>query len=49
MLWIQGGVAAERGWPVPSYSTVYAIIARLDPALRTLAHNGAIAHWETFD
>lgn len=31
----------ERGWPSPSYSTVYAIIARVNPALTTLAHEGS--------
>ena len=42
-------LAAEHGWPVPSYNTVYAIIAGLDAALRTLAHDGATAYRETFD
>ena len=30
----------EREWASPSYSTVYAIISRLDPGLITLAHEG---------
>ena len=30
-------VAATLSWPTPSYSTVYGIIHRLDPALRTFA------------
>jgi putative transposase len=30
--------ATDRGWPVPSYSTVHAIVADLDPHLLTLAH-----------
>jgi putative transposase len=36
-------VAKEHKWPVPSYSTVYAILADLDPAMLTLAHDGAAA------
>lgn len=32
--------ASAHGWPVPTYSTVYAIITALDPQLRTLAHEG---------
>ena len=36
-------VAAERGWPVPSYSTVHGIVAGLDPQLLTLAHEGPAA------
>lgn len=36
-------MAEAQGWPVPSYSTVYAIIADLDPAMVTLAHEGASA------
>lgn len=42
-------VAQEQGWPCPSYSTVYAIVRRLDPALVMLAHDGAVAYRETFD
>ena len=42
-------VAEQQGWPVPSYSTVYAIIRDLDPALVTLAHAGIKAYRETFD
>ena len=33
-------VATAQGWRVPSYSTVYAILAALDPAMVTLAHEG---------
>ena len=36
-------VAKAHGWPVPSYSTVYAILAKLNPAMVTLAHEGASA------
>jgi putative transposase len=42
-------VATEHGWLLPSYSTVATIIRRLDPALRTLAHEGSTAYRETFD
>jgi transposase len=34
-------VAEREGWPVPSYSAVYAVIRGIDPALRTLAVEGA--------
>ena len=36
-------VAAERGWPAPSYGTVQAIVTGLDPQLATLAHAGTAA------
>ncbi len=36
-------VAVEQGWSVPSYSTVYAIVADVDPQLLTLAHEGPTA------
>lgn len=42
-------IAPQRDWPVPSYSTVYAIAAGLDPGLRTLAHEGTKRYEETFD
>jgi len=32
--------ATAHDWPVPSYSTIYAIVAGLDPHLVTLAHEG---------
>lgn len=37
-------VADHQKWPVPSYSTVYAIVRGLDPELLTLAHDGT-AGW----
>jgi putative transposase len=43
------GVAEREGWLAPSYSTVYAIIRRLDPALVTLAHEGTKAYRLAFD
>lgn len=42
-------VAEQQGWPVPSYSSIYAIIRQLDPALTTLAHDGAKVYKEEFD
>ncbi|HLW00081.1 MAG TPA: Mu transposase C-terminal domain-containing protein [Ktedonobacterales bacterium] len=42
-------MAKEQGWPIPSYHRVYTIIKQLDPALVTLAHQGAAAYREAFD
>ena len=42
-------IAPQRDWPVPSYSTVYAIVAGLDPGLRMLAHEGTKRYEEVFD
>nr|WP_237519486.1 helix-turn-helix domain-containing protein [Streptomyces sp. HUCO-GS316] len=42
-------VAKEQGWPVPSYSTVYAIVRALDPALVVLAREGAKRYREVYD
>jgi putative transposase len=42
-------IAKEQGWPPPSYHRVYTIIKQLDPALVTLAHQGAAAYREEFD
>jgi putative transposase len=36
-------LASAQGWAIPSYSTVYAILADLDPAMVALAHEGASA------
>ena len=50
--WIHRQVeAAARsgGWRAPSYRLVCEIIAGLDPALVTLAHDGARAYSEAFD
>jgi putative transposase len=41
-------VATAPGWPVPSYSTVYAIVRALDPAMVTLAHDGPAAFRDRF-
>src|SRR4051794_35952406 len=42
-------LAEQLGEPPPSYSTVYAVIRALDPALVTLAHEGTKAYAEAFD
>lgn len=42
-------VAAQHGWPAPSYSTVYDIMRKIDPALVMLAHDGPKAYREEFD
>lgn len=44
-----GPVAAQHGWPAPSYSTVYALVATIDPGLCTLAHQGPKVYREAFD
>jgi putative transposase len=42
-------IAAEQAWPTPSYSTVYAIVRALDPALVKLAREGSKAYRQTYD
>jgi putative transposase len=42
-------IAKARGWNVPGYDSVYRIIKKLDPALLTLAHQGAAAYREEYD
>lgn len=42
-------IAKEQGWNPPSYDRVRHIIQGLDPALVTLAHQGAAAYREEFD
>lgn len=42
-------IAPERGWPVPAPRTVRAIIASLDPAMRTLAHDGPTAYRDRYE
>ncbi|WP_026910878.1 Mu transposase C-terminal domain-containing protein [Patulibacter minatonensis] len=41
--------ANERGWPVPSYSTVAAIVAAIDPAVVSLAHDGPEVFRDRFE
>ena len=43
------GLAQDRGVPAPSYSTVRAVIARIDPGLRTLAQHGEAACRDRFE
>jgi putative transposase len=42
-------ISRERNWTPPSYSTIKRIVSRIDPALTTLAHEGAKAYQEEFD
>jgi putative transposase len=42
-------IALAHDWPLPSYSTVYAIVRQLDPALVTLAQEGSKVYRERFD
>lgn len=42
-------LARSRGWPVPSYATVYAIVRALDPGLMTLAHDGPAGYRDRFE
>ena len=42
-------IAKEQGWKPPSYDRVRHIIKNLDPALVTMAHQGAAAYREEFD
>jgi len=42
-------IAREQGWKSPSYGRVRQIIKNLDPALVTMAHEGAAAYREEFD
>lgn len=42
-------VAKDRGDTPPGYAAVYALVRGLDPALLTLAHDGAKLYSETYD
>src|SRR6266446_7826568 len=42
-------IAEKQGWRPPSYDQVRQIIKGLDPALVTLAHQGAAAYREEYD
>ncbi len=44
-----GAAAEAQGWRVPSYSTVYAIIAALNPRMVTLAQEGPSAFRDRFE
>lgn len=39
----------EKGWPSPSYASVYRIIRKIDPKLVVLAHQGTKVYKEKFD
>jgi putative transposase len=43
------GIAAQQGWPAPSYRTVCAVVHALDPGLVTLAHDGPKVYRDRFD
>lgn len=42
-------IAASYGWPKPTYRQVRGIVAQLDPALATLAHEGAAGYKQVHD
>jgi putative transposase len=42
-------VAKERRWTVPSYTSIYRIVRRLDPGMVTLAHEGHAAYRDQFE
>lgn len=42
-------IAMARGWPVPSYGTVRAIVGAIDPGMATLAHDGPVRYRERFE
>lgn len=42
-------VARKQGWPVPGYAAVYDIVRSIDPAMATLAYEGAKRYREVFD
>jgi putative transposase len=41
--------ARQLGWPVPGYAAVYDVVRCLDPAMVTLAVEGAKRYKEVFD
>lgn len=42
-------IGREHGWTAPSYSTVKRILDQIDPAMLTLAHEGAKTYREAYD
>jgi putative transposase len=42
-------LSKQRGWPEVSYSSVYAIVRAIDPALQVLAHAGSRVYQEMYD
>ena len=43
------GLAGERGWRAPSYGTVRSIVVGIDPAMATLAHEGAAVFRDKYE
>ena len=43
------GLAGERGWRAPSYGSVRSIVGGIDPAMATLAHEGAAAFRDKYE
>lgn len=43
------GLAGERGWRPPSYGSVRSIVGRINPAMATLAHEGAAAFRDKYE
>jgi putative transposase len=46
---IVADAARERGWAVPSYTALRAVVNGLDPALLVLAHKGGKAYADAFE
>lgn len=44
-----GAAAKAQGWRIPSYGTVHAVIAALDPGMMTLAQDGPAAFRNRFE
>lgn len=42
-------IARQRGWKVPAYSTVYAVVRAIDPHLLTLAHEGGASFRDRYE
>lgn len=42
-------IAGEQGWPTPSYGSVRNIVRQIDPAMLTLAHDGAAVFRDRFE
>lgn len=43
------GLANDRGWQPPSYGSVRGIVAAIEPAMMTLAHEGAVAFRDKYE
>ena len=42
-------IALHQGWEEPSYPQVYRIVKGMEPALVTLAHEGAVVYREEYE